>query len=733
MARAPGAAKLYAMPLILRVALPLPLPQLFDYLPVPGTEAPIGVRVRVPFGPGTRVGMVVAHGDASGHTASLKPIHAVLDDAPLYTHEMIASLQWAGDYWLGTPGDVWLGALPTWLRGQRDWPQLGVTSWKLTDAGRAALDAGTRRGRSKALLQALHQHPLSSGELDIRCPGWRGAARRLHKAGLVGQLEIEPEAAAPEAGPTLSAEQEAAVNAVVKDWNGFGSFVLDGVTGSGKTEVYLALIEKALAEGRQALILVPEIGLAPQTLRRLSSRLGVPIEVLHSNLAEGERARAWLRAREGRAKVIIGTRSAVFTPLPDAGLIVVDEEHDSSYKQQEGFRYHARDLALVRARQLDVPIVLGSATPSLESLANVAAGRHRLLRLTQRPQQRPSPRVHVLDSRGPHAPHGLGPTLLQHLDQCIERGEQALVFRNRRGYSSALICQACGWHAECEACDRPLTVHRAQGRLLCHHCGHWQHVPEQCPGCGEDSLNPRGYGTERIEDFLAQRYPDTPVLRVDSETTRRRKAFETLLAKLDAGGPVILVGTQMLAKGHDLPGLTLVAISGVDEGLYSVDFRAGEKLAQLIVQVAGRAGRADKPGSVVMQTHFPQHPLLTGLLRQGYHHLAEQMLDERRAAQLPPFSHQALLRVRATELDALNAFLQAAHGALPQDPAVRALGPLPAPMPRRAGQHRGQLLLESDDRSNLHKVLRSWRDALFALKHPRGLHWSLDVDPIDLY
>ncbi len=727
-------ATLCRMPLILRVALPVPLPQLFDYLPVPGTDIAVGMRVRVPFGPGSKVGIVVAHGEDSDQPAErLKPVQAVLDAAPLFTPELIASLHWAGDYWLGNPGDVWLGALPTWLRGSREPPQLGISHWQLGKAGCAALEAATRRGRSRELLEALADRPLGSAELDIRLPGWRAAARRLRKAGLIIERETEPETKPAEAGPELSAEQHAATTAIMDAWGQFGTFVLDGITGSGKTEVYLALMQKALAENRQVLMLVPEIGLAPQTLARLSARLGVPVEVLHSNLAEGDRARAWLRAREGRARVIVGTRSAVLTPLPKGGLIVVDEEHDSSYKQQEGFRYHARDLALVRARELGVPVILGSATPSLESLANVAAGRHRLLRLTERPQQRPSPRIHVLDSRGPRAPHGVGPGLLEHLDRCIERGEQALVFRNRRGFSPVLICQACGWHGECEACDRPLTLHRAQGRLLCHHCGHWQRVPQPCPGCGQDTLKARGYGTERIEDFLKQRYPDIPVLRVDSETTRQRRAFEKLLKRLDAGGPVILVGTQMLAKGHDLPGLTLVAISGVDEGLFSVDFRANEKLAQLIVQVAGRAGRADKPGAVVLQTHFPEHPLLRGLLQHGYRHVAEQMLRERRATQLPPFSHQALLRARAARPEALETFLDQAMTALPGDEAVRALGPLPAPMPRRAGQHRGQILLEADQRARLHTVLRVWREALHGIKHPRALHWSIDVDPVDLY
>ena len=722
------------MPDILRVALPVPLPQLFDYLPPEDGEVTVGSRVQVPFARGQQVGLVVAVASESQHAPDkLKRIIQLLDTAPLLDAELLASIGWAAGYWLGTPGEAYLGALPTVLRGALPWPKLDDSAWTLTAAGRAALDAGTRRGRSHGVLAQLAEVPLRAADLDLALPGWRAAAQRLAKAGLIEQVTLAPAAPTPTAGPQLSDEQAAAVTAINAAWGEHQTWLLDGVTGSGKTEVYLELIARALSEGRQSLLLVPEIGLAPQTLRRLGTRLGVPIEVLHSNLAAGDRARAWLRARDGTAKVVVGTRSAVFTPLPNAGLIIVDEEHDTSYKQQEGFRYHARDLALVRAKALGIPIVLGSATPSLESLANVAAGRHHLLRLDRRPRQRPAPQIRILDSRGPRPDHGLVPALLETLDQCIARGEQALVFRNRRGYAPVLICHACGWHSTCPHCDRSMTLHQSSARLLCHHCGHRVRLPPACPGCGADTLKARGFGTERIEEALAKRYPDVPVLRVDSETTRRRNAFDKLLEKLHADGPVILVGTQMLAKGHDLPGLTLVAISGVDEGLYSVDFRAGERLAQLIVQVAGRAGRADKPGSVVLQTHYPEHPLLSTLLQHGYRSLAAQLLDERRAAQLPPFTHQALLRAQAPRADMLDTFLLAAHDALPNDPTVRVMGPLPAPMPRRAGQQRGQLLLEADQRADLRRVLHTWQQVLYAMATPRALRWSLDMDPVDLY
>ncbi|HET8899128.1 MAG TPA: primosomal protein N', partial [Rhodanobacteraceae bacterium] len=382
---------------------------------------------------------------------------------------------------------------------------------------------------------------------------------------------------------------------------------------------------------------------------------------------------------------------------------------------------------------LGVPVLLGSATPSLESLANVEAGRYRRLVLSTRPLARPPPTVHVLDLRGPHPRDGLSPALLHALDTCLEQSGQALVFRNRRGYAPALLCHACGWQAQCPACDRPLTLHAGNARLICHHCGRRERAPPACPKCGYSDLHRRGFGTERLEQALTARYPTLPVIRVDSETTQRRNAFEQLLAQLDDGGAAILVGTQMLAKGHDLPGLTLVAISGVDEGLFSVDFRAAEKLAQLIVQVGGRAGRADTPGTVMLQTHLPEHPLLATLLTRGYGALAVQLLAERRQLKLPPYSHQALLRAQAPTQALLDGFLDAAAAAIPITPGLRHYGPLPAPMPRRAGQLRGQILLEADQRGSLRQTLDPWHAWLHAQRPPRTLRWSLDVDPIDLY
>ena len=724
------------MPAVLRVALPLPLQTLFDYLPAGAGLACVGSRVLVPFGRGKLVGIVVTSADeASVDSRRLKQVLRVLDNDALLDPELMQTLAWAADYWLGAPGEVYANALPLALREAKPLPVLGDEYWSLGTAGRSALDAGSRRGGSQLLLAALANGALSARQLGEQLPGWRAAARRLATAGLLERSERPPLESRPASvtAAQLNDEQQHAVAAVAESLGRYQPFLLDGVTGSGKTEVYLALIEQVLAQGRQALLLVPEIGLAPQTFKRLRARLGVRVEVLHSNLSEGDRARAWLRARAGSARVILGTRSAVFTPLPQAGLIIVDEEHDSAYKQQEGFRYHARDLALVRARALGVPVLLGSGTPSLESLANAESGRYRSLHLRARPGAMRPPQVHIIDMRAQRLEHGLSPALLGAVAETVARGEQALVFRNRRGYAPVLLCHACGWHAECRRCERPLTLHAGRRQLICHHCDHHQSIPAACPDCGSNELTAQGQGTERLEEALLARFPQVPVLRVDRETTRRRDAFEEMLESLKDDQPAILVGTQMLAKGHDLPNLTLVAIVGVDEGLHSVDFRASERLAQLVVQVAGRAGRARKPGGVLLQTHQPEHPLLRSLLAHGYARAARELLAERRQIQLPPYSHQVLLRADATRREAVDAFLAEAAAALPADDSLQIAGPMPAPMPLRGGRHRGQLLIEAGSRRTLHGMLRAWQHALLVLPTARRVRWSLDVDPIDLY
>ena len=726
----------------------MPVPRLFDYLPPPGVSADeglVGQRVRVPFGKGERVGVVAGFGPPEAGI-ELRQALALLDPVPLFSGELLASLRWLVRYTHAAPGEVFTTALPASLRAGEPLPDTHAWAWVLTEAGGSGRERLRKGSRTRRLADLLAGAVVDEDRLELELEGWRAAARALAKRGHVERVAVPAptQHAAPRQGPTPNAEQRRAIDAVVGS-AGFAPMLLEGVTGSGKTEVYLHAIADCLARGRQALVLVPEIGLTPQTLARFRTRLGVPVHALHSGLADGERARVWAAAWRGQARVIVGTRSAVFTPLPDAGLIVVDEEHDASYKQQDGIRYHARDFALVRAKALGVPVLLGSATPSLETLHQAQAGRYAHLRLRHRAGDARPPAVRIIDVRKRPLQAGLAPETLQAIEAALREGGQVLVFKNRRGYAPVLLCHDCGWSARCPRCSTPaqttpLTVHAGGGRLLCHHCGYRQGRPPACPDCASLALQPQGVGTERLEELLAERFADWPVLRIDRGTTARRDGLATLLAEL-GDRPGILVGTQILAKGHDLPNLTRVVVVGVDEGLFSSDFRAGEKLAQLLIQVAGRAGRAQRPGEVWWQTHHPEHRLLHDLIGGGYDGFARDELAQRQAAGFPPFAHLVMLRAEAPQMEAASAFLHAARAIL-QHPAnnaggatdaIQLSGPLTAPMPRRAGRYRMQLLLSSTRRPALHARLDAALPAIHALPEARRARWSLDVDPVDLY
>jgi primosomal protein N' (replication factor Y) len=726
----------------LQVALPVPLPRLFDYLPPAHREAGdalVGHRVRVPFGNRELAGVIVGVGTA-GAGMELRQALSLPDPEPLFHGELFESLRWLARYTHAPPGEVFATALPAPLRAGEALPDTHAWAWMLTEAGATGLAGLRRNTRPRRLAELLQDGPRDEDTLDRIDEGWREAARSLARRGFAERIAVPALAAvaAPQSGPEPNTEQQAAIDTLARA-EGFRPFLLEGVTGSGKTEVYLHAIADCLARGRQALVLVPEIGLTPQTLARFRARLGVPVHALHSGLNDNERTRVWTAAWRGEARVIVGTRSAVFTPLPDAGLIVIDEEHDASYKQQDGIRYHARDFALVRARALGVPVLLGSATPSLETLHNVQAGRYAHLRLRRRAGDARPPAVRILDVRKRPLQAGLAPEVLEMIGAALRDGGQVLVFKNRRGYAPVLLCHDCGWSAQCPRCDTPLTVHAGGGKLVCHHCGHRKTRPLACPDCASLALQPQGIGTERLEELLAERFADWPVLRIDRGTTQRRDGLAKLLAELGER-PGILVGTQILAKGHDLPNLTRVVVVGVDEGLFSSDFRAGEKLAQLLIQVAGRAGRAQRPGEVWWQTHHPDHRLLHDLINGGYDAFARDELAQREAAGFPPFAYLALLRAEAQQAEAAAAFLHAAKAVLVDAengdgnaPAVELHGPLTAPMPRRAGLYRMQLLLSAAHRRALHARLDASLPAIHALPEARRTRWSLDVDPVDLY
>lgn len=725
---------------VLRVAVPCPLYGSFDYLPPAGLdqEPPPGVRVRVPFGRRRLIGVLL---ETARHSTlpreRLKRAEAVLDREALLDESLMQLGRWTAAYYQHPIGEVFQLMLPVLLRQDRAAEAPGERRWRLTRDGQETDPALLARApRQREALEALRRAPggLSAAELP---PALAAALPRLREKGLAEARLTAP--APPPAGvedggtPELNPEQAAAVQAVGRQAGNFHAFLLDGVTGSGKTEVYLACIEETLAAGRQALVLVPEIGLTPQTLARFRARLRVPLAVLHSGLGDGERLRAWLAARSGAARVVIGTRSAVWTPLPDPGLIIVDEEHDGSYKQQEGCRYSARDLAVLRAQHAGCPVVLGSATPSLESLHNVRLRRYSRLPLPARAGAARPPALRLLDVRSRPMRDGLSDLLLDAVNRHLEADGQVLLFLNRRGYAPVLLCHACGWHADCRRCDAHLTLHRGRGRLLCHHCGAEAGIPGQCPACGSLDLQGLGKGTERLEAALAERFPGAGVARLDRDSTARRGSLDRVLADFAAGRQRILIGTQMLAKGHDFPGITLAAIVDADAGLFGADFRAAERLAQTVIQVAGRAGRAERPGEVLIQTHHPEHPLLRTLVREGYAACAEELLAERRAGGLPPFASLALLRAEAARREAVDAFLHAARaGAAARNDAPALLGPAPAPLARKAGRHRGQLLLQATQRSRLQAFLSGWVPELAALPEARRVRWSLDVDPVDM-
>ncbi len=723
---------------VLHVALPVPLPRLFDYLPPLGhTASPgdVGKRVKVLFGSRVLTGFIATVAPSADADLELRHADALLDAAPLLHGELLDSLHWLARYTHAPLGEVVATALPVLLRQGEPLPDTHAWHWRLTETGQIQRERLRAGSRPRRLADLLADHAaLDEDVLDLHLEAGRATARDLGKRGLAERFAAAavPIVPSPRPGPALNDEQRVAADAITGT-TGFGGLLLDGVTGSGKTEVYLHAIADCLRRGKQALVLVPEIGLTPQTLARFRERLGVPVHALHSGLNDGERTRTWAACLRGEARVIVGTRSAVFTPLPEAGLIVVDEEHDGSYKQQDGIRYHARDFALVRGKALDVPVVLGTATPSLETLHNARNGRYAHLRLSRRAGEAQPPSVRVLDVRKRAQQAGLLPDTLQAIRRALQAEGQVLVFKNRRGYAPVLLCHDCGWSAHCKRCDSPMTVHAGGKRLQCHHCGARQAAPPACPDCGGLALQPQGIGTERLEETLAELFADVPVLRVDRGTTQKRDGLAQQLAKL-GDAPGILVGTQILAKGHDLPHLTRVAVVGVDEGLFSTDFRAGEKLAQQLIQVAGRAGRAGKRGDVWLQTHHPDHPLLNTLINGGYHAFADAELEQRRMAGFPPFAHLALLRAEARHVDAAQQFLQAARQVLRAHDAMLELhGPLPAPMPRRAGLHRVQLLLSSPERRALHRALDLALPQIHAMPEARRTRWSLDVDPVDLY
>lgn len=725
------------MKMVYRICIPHTSRDFFDYAADAELAPCIGARVWVPFRKQTRLGIVVGNYEVQEIAPSLKNISSVLDEEPLINDDLLALCSWIGSYYQSPLSEVVPLALPKKYRlGQAcqlptgDFYQLAIP----------VLEAKARISpRARKQLELIDFLGTQTVPVSKQCLTQKGYTS-TQILGLVAaeiltlsqQVVLPARPEIPLSSPlALNSEQADAVMAISANLQHYQCFLLHGVTGSGKTEVYLQVIAKVLQQGKQVLVLVPEIGLTPQLLARFTARFQERIAVMHSSLNDSERQIAWQLAKESKVKMVIGTRAAIFTPMPDLGLIVIDEEHDASLKQMDGVRYSARDTALMRAHLANIPIILGSATPSLESVQNGKQQKYHLLRLTHKALSTQPLYYQLIDLRAQTLQHGLASPTLNTINEHLQRQNQVLVFINRRGFAPVLLCHQCGWMADCRACDSHLTLHKQMGQMICHHCGLTQKIPAFCRSCKGHELLPVGAGTQRVHEFLSDYFPDTQVVRIDRDAVSKKNALAEHLQLINRGEAQLIIGTQMLAKGHHFPRLTLVVILDADAGLYNQDFRALEQLGQLLTQVAGRAGRAEHAGQVLIQTHAPDHPLLNLLIQQGYDEFAEELLSMRQQAQLPPFHYLAVIRAQGKIAASVANFLQLAKEQL-QGLSLTVMGPAPAPLPRKAHQYRMQLLIKSPSRKVLKTSLTQVREWLTINKLSNGVRWNVDVDPMDL-
>ena len=726
----------------IRVAVPVYLYDCFDYSLTAEQyhQAEVGARVAVSFGRQNVVGVIVeklTDEKPLDLGFKLKAITELLDDSAILDAKVLSLLTWSAQYYQFPIGEVMHAALPSFLRQGKPYNLL-ARMWKLIDDH--AEDKLKRSEKQQDTYKILKLHPTGTSENILNLAGIETATLKALEKKQITQCILEAQDFKPQAMTlaqmplTPNDEQKRAIQNILKVRHSYHAFLLDGLTGSGKTEVYLQVMQEVLKQGKQVLVLVPEIGLTPQTVSRFQSRFHCHIALLHSGLNDSKRLQAWQSAQTGKASIVIGTRSAIYTPLPHLGLIVLDEEHDLSFKQQEGFRYHARDVALYRAHLENCPIILGSATPSIDSYALVEQGKMTRLELDQRAGVAVMPKMHVIDLKVAQKQNGISQQLIHEVQKRLDKKEQVLIFLNRRGYAPVLICESCGWQAKCPHCDANFTVHRQPYQHLhCHHCGTIHRMPEHCPQCQHSELKPIGLGTAKVEENLQALFPNFEVIRVDRDSTSRVGSWQKIYNKIQKSEPIILLGTQMLAKGHHFPYVTLVAILDIDSGLLSVDFRATERTAQLIIQVAGRAGRGEKKGEVYLQTLRPDHPLLNTLLESGYRSFAKQTLKERKAAWMPPYRYAALLRCESKDQELNQSFLQEHAQALRQasENSIDIWGPIPAPMERKAGRYQAHMVLLSKDRARMHFYIRQWWQNVWHNK-PNGMKLSLDIDPQEL-
>lgn len=738
-------------PIICRIALAIPLHKQFDYL-LPDyllttdKDKLIGCRVRVPFG-GKRqmIGVICEVNPHCDYALEkLKKITQLIDNEPLLNNSLWSLLRWASFYYQHPFGDVFQQAIPTLLRQGKEATLKGEKHWQLT-SNDFSLDDFKNANKQHLTLSLLQKSSLTTAQLKAQSIT-PTVLKALKEKKLIETIEVQPAYhsnwptlfSENAQKPTLTSEQAIVITSVNQRPDRFNCFLVEGITGSGKTEVYLNIIKPILQAGKQVLVIVPEIGLTPQTIQRFQERFNVPIYLKHSGLNAREQLDTWVHATQGSAAIIIGTRSAIFSNFTHLGLIIIDEEHDASFKQQDGFRYHARDFAIKRAHQENIPIVLGSATPSLETLHNALQGKYHHLHLTHRTGNAKPPSSSLINLSGVPLQSGLSPQLIELMQQHLAKNNQVILFLNRRGYAPVLMCHECGWLVKCPHCDAFYTYHKSANYLHCHHCASTLPIPHQCNDCGSTQLISTGVGTEQLEETLKTLFPEYPTIRIDRDNTRKKESFNQYLKDINHGKYKILLGTQMLAKGHHFPDVTLVALIDVDGALFCNDFRSSERLAQLYTQVAGRAGRENKKGQVVLQTHHPEHTLLQDLINNGYLEFSRSALQERVLAQLPPNSFQALLRAEANDATLAENFLSLCRQILEritQDnnttPALLILGPIPASMERRAGKYRFQLLLQSEQRAIISKTLQLALINFQKLPESRKVKWSIDIDPID--
>ncbi len=721
-------------------AIALPLQRVFEYqIDVVGPLAP-GTRYRLPFGNGCKTGVLLDVSDTSGFdSARIKPVQERLDQQPILSEHMLALARWMSEYYLQPLGEVVFQCIPGYLRGARSHSPVRVKRWCLAESDPELIEALKQRSpRQFEICSALQRQPgLTALQLRTINPNWHPVVKALEAKRILRWEWMDKPAgkASTQDLPVLSGEQRRCLEQIEPRLGRFAVHLLDGITGSGKTEIYLRLIQQQLAKEMQVIYLVPEIGLTNQLIDRVTQRFGECFAISHSGLTDYQRYHAWDRFRRGEVSIMLGTRSSLFSQCDQLGLIIIDEEHDHSYRQEDGVRYHARDVAIKRAQMLDIPIVLGSATPSLETISNCERDYYFRYRLDHRPTSFPAPPIQLIDVRNGRFEFGCAAPTFARIEHHLAQAGQVLIYLNRRGFAPIVMCHECGWQSLCQNCDARMTLHHSLQTLLCHHCGFTQGIPESCPECGHDEVKHYGIGTEQLEQGLTQRYPDTPVLRIDRDVVKSREALKSRLRQLQSGDPSILIGTQMIAKGHDYPAITLSIVLDADQALFSASYRASERLAQTLFQVSGRSGRGDREGEAILQTRFPEHPLMQSLLRQDYRAIASSLLQERRMLGFPPYARVVIFRADALELKEAMAKLEAIRALLEtarRFDALSCIGPLPALMTRRIGRYRAQLCLIAQDYQALRSVLQQSMPALEQIGTSTRVSWNIDVDAYDL-